>query len=121
MGHIFSDINYLAWFVAGVAYWLVGMLWFSVIVGKSWAKEMVKEGLKVKKPTSKEMTTKSIATFVLNLVVALGIALVTYATNVSTFWSAVCLGLILGVLVAGAVKAISYIWANRGVKLSAMD
>lgn len=42
---ILSSLNYLAILTSGVAYWIIGALWFSQIAGKMWSDELEKHGV----------------------------------------------------------------------------
>lgn len=121
MCDIFGQINYWAVLVSGIVYWLIGMLWFSVIVGKSWAEEMQKHGIALSKPTPGKMAEKSIWTFVFNLIVAFGVGILVNLIGIHTFGSAIGLGLVLGICFAAAVMVISYLWESRSFRLSFYD
>jgi len=121
MGTIFGNINYWAVLVSGIVFWLIGMLWFSVIVGKDWAAEVKKHGIKLSKPAPNKMAEKSIWTFILNLIVAFGVAILVSALGIHTFGSAIGLGLVLAICFAAAVMIISYIWEGRSYMLSFYD
>lgn len=121
MRDIFGYINYWAVLVSGIVYWLIGMIWFSAIVGKSWSAEMQKHGIAIAKPTAGKMTEKSIWTFIFNLIVAFGVAILIEALGIHTFGPALGLGLVLAICFAAAVMITSYIWENRSFKLSFYD
>lgn len=122
MSDVFGYINYWAVLVAGIIYWLLGMLWFSpIVVGKSWLEELKKHGIKVSKPESKKIIEKSIWTFALNVLVAFGVAILVNSLGIHTFGGGLSLGLILSICFAAAAMGISYIWESRSVKLSFYD
>lgn len=121
MKEIFGDINYLAVFAAGIAYWLVGMLWFSLIFGKIWSYEVQKHGIKIKKPSTQDMIIKSILTFIFNLLVSFALSIFIMAFGISSWQPALVLGLILGIFFTGTGMAISYVWESRSLKLSLID
>lgn len=121
MRDIFGYINYWAVLVAGIIYWLLGMVWFSTIIGKSWIEEVKKHGVKVSKPTTSKMVEKSIWTFVLNLIVAFGIAILVNSLGIRTFEGGVILGLIIAICFSTTVMGSAFIWENRSVKLSFYD
>ena len=121
MRDIFGQINYLAVLVSGIFYWLIGMLWFSIIVGQSWSQEVKKHGIKISKPTPRKMAEKSIWTFVLNLIVAFGIAILVNSLGIHTIGSAIGLGLVLAICFSSAVMITSYLWESRSLKLSFYD
>lgn len=118
MDNLFENIHYGAVVVAAIVFWFIGMLWFSVLVGKSWAEEMTKHGIKIEKPTSCQMAAKCIWTFVFNLIVCFGIAIFVEALGVFTFGGGLLLGLILAICFPVATMLTSYIWESRSPKLS---
>lgn len=121
MRDVFGQINYWAVLVSGIVYWLIGMLWFSTIIGKSWSEEIKKHGIKISKPTSRKMAVKSIWTFVFNLIVAFGVAILVNSLGIHTIGSAIGLGLVLAICFAAAVMVTSYLWESRSFKLSFYD
>lgn len=121
MRDIFGSINYWAVLVSGLVYWVIGMIWFSALIGKSWAEEVKKHGIKISKPTSGKMTTKSILTFILNLLTAWGTAVLISAFGITDLGWGVSLGLLLAICFAASVMITSYVWENRSFKLSFYD
>ncbi len=117
----FAHYNFLALLVSAIVYWLIGTVWFSLLMGKIWSTEHEKHGKKIKTPTSNTMIKKSILTFVLNFVVAFGVSLVVRAMHSTTLMSGISLGIILGICFPAAVMATSYLWENRPLKLSLID
>lgn len=118
---IFSQINYWAVLVSGIVFWFIGMLWFSLIVGKRWSVAMSKHGIKLGKPNTNVMITKSIWTFILNLLAAFGIAIIISAIGVHTFAGGLGVGFVLGLLIAAVPMATSYVWEGRSLELSFYD
>ncbi len=116
-----ANINYWAVLLAGIAFWFVGMIWFSLIFGKVWSKEITKHGIKIKKPNTKDMATKSIATFIFNLIVSFGIAIIVDQLGLVGLGSAVLLGLLIGIIFAALPMLTSYLWESRHPKLSLID
>lgn len=53
--------------LAAAAYWVLGGLWFSVVAGNTWSDELTKLGITIKEPTRKQLITKFLTTFGLNL------------------------------------------------------
>lgn len=121
VSNIFSQINYWAVLLAGIVFWLVGMLWFSALIGKHWSEEIRKHGIKLSKLDGREMAVKSVVTFILNLIAALGVAFVLTAAGVSTGWGGIVFGLILGLFIAAASMITSHLWENRSARLSFYD
>lgn len=121
MKEIFGNINYLAMIAGGIAYWLVGMIWFTVLFGRTWAIEILKYGIRIQPPTKKIMVKKSITTFIFNQIVAFGIAIFFSALGVNTLIAGIGFGLGLGIFFAAMALATSYVWVSRSCKLSMID
>ena len=121
MCEICGQMNYWAVLVSAAVYWLCGMLWFSVMIGKNWSIEMKKHGIQISKPKPSKMAEKSIWTFVLNLIVAFGVALLVNSLAIHTLGAAIGLALVLAICFVAAVMATSYLWENRSFKLSFYD
>lgn len=121
MGSVFSQINYLAVLVSALIFWLIGMVWFSLIVGKGWAAAMAKHGIKIGRVSSKVMIVKSIITFLLNFLAAWGVAIIIGLIGVHSLSGALAIGLVLGLLIAAVPMITSYVWENRSIELSFYD
>lgn len=121
MREIFGQINYWAVIVSAIIYWLIGMLWFSFLIGKNWHEEMKKHGIKLSKYSGGKMAEKSVWTLILNFIVALGVAFLINATGVTTVGGAIGLGVLIAICFAAAVMATSYLWENRSLELSFYD
>lgn len=117
----FSHLNYAALFTSAIIYWILGSVWFSLLLGKIWSAELAKHGIKIKKPTKNEMITKFVATFIFNLIVAFGVSIVVYAMGTSTFMSAIGLGIVLGICFSAATMGMAYLWESRSLKLALID
>jgi hypothetical protein len=116
-----ASLNYAAIFVAGAAYWLFGALWFSLIAGKAWSAEMEKHGIKMKDSATGGLAVKYITTFILNILVAFGIAFLVRIIDMNGAMAGMKLGLLTGVAITGSVIGIKYIWENRSLKLFLLD
>lgn len=114
-------MNWLAVLVAGVAYWLLGMLWYSVLFGKIWSAGLEQQGVKLQEPTKPQLVTKLVATFVANLLTATVIGHFVRATEVASLLGAVHVGAALGLGVAGMALAVAYTWESKPVKVWVID
>lgn len=117
---VFS-VNFFAVFVTALAYWLLGSLWFCLLFGKPWAHLIQKHGIKLKDPTKGEMAWKFVTTFILNFIVALGVAFFVHALNVTSLSGAISLGLILGICFTFSTIETNYLWESRPFKLVLID
>jgi len=70
----YGDMNWLAVFCAGLAYWLLGAIWYSAIFSKMWRSAVEAHGVKVCQPNQGGMGIKLIVTLVCNLIAALVLA-----------------------------------------------
>ena len=121
MHHFFEQANYWAILVSAAAYFVLGSLWFSLLFGSSWSKEVEKHGVKIDQPTGKEIGAKMIQTFIGNLIAAVAMAIVVYKSGTSGWQNGLHLGLICGFGFAAAAIFIAYTWESRSFKLMAID
>lgn len=108
---IFSHLNWLAIIVAGVAYFLLGAIWYSFIFKNAWIRH---SGVNVNDPNMKKgMAQTMIASLVLMIICSLGLALF-LAKVVSTSWmSGAKVGLVAGVCFSATGICISYLYEKR--------
>src|SRR3954469_112298 len=114
-------MNYLAILVVAVVFWVLCVIWFSVLFNKPWQSGMAKLGTKIHKPSSSEMKKKFVASFLLNVVQVWGIAALVSGFEIMTMQPAICLGLLVGVCFAGASMACKSLWGSHGFKLTLID
>ncbi|HTL80400.1 MAG TPA: DUF1761 domain-containing protein [Bacteroidia bacterium] len=99
----FSHANWLAIGVAALSYYALGALWFSVLFGKPWA---AAHGIQMpindadKAKMRKQMPKLMVVTLLMNIVVALGVGLVIYATSTHDCVHGIKWGLLLSVFAA---------------------
>jgi len=117
----FQQANYCAILSGATAYFIIGSLWFSLLFGSIWSKEVEKSGVKIKQPTGKEITAKMIQTFIGNITAATSIAVLIYLTGMSGWTAGLKLGLLCGVGFAASSIMIAYTWESRSFKLMAID
>jgi formate/nitrite transporter FocA (FNT family) len=117
----FEHANYWAILTAAAAYFVVGSLWFSLLFGNTWSKEVAKYGVQIKEPTGKEISQKMIQTFIGNIIGALAIAILVYLTGISGWSAGLKLGLLCGFGFAASAIVIAYTWESRSFKLMAID
>jgi hypothetical protein len=117
----FDQLNYLAVIVAAVVYFGIGSVWFSGLFGKTWLAEVEKHGVRIQKPTTPQMITMMISTFVYNLMTAFGVSLLVYVIGTSTVVTGLKLGLFAGICFAATSMLTAYNWESRSTKLSMID
>ncbi len=114
-------MNIWALIVSTLLYFFLGSLWFSLLFGKIWAKEVEKHGVKIKEPTKKQLSRNMLSTFALNFLVVLGVGLIVSALGVNTFLSGLRVGLLLGICFTLAPLGVSNVWESRSLKLTLLD
>jgi len=117
----FNHANYWAILVAAMAYFMIGSLWFSLLFGTIWSKEVQKTGVTIKDPAGKEIGAKMIQTFIGNVLAALSLAILVYFTGISGWLAGLKLGLLCGAGFAATAIVIAYTWESRSLKLMAID
>ena len=108
---IFSNLNWLAILVAGLAYFALGAIWYSFVFKNAWIKHsgVNVNDLKMKKGMAQTL----IASLVLMIICSLGLALL-LGKIVSTSWmSGAKLGLLAGVCFSATAICISYLYEKR--------
>lgn len=113
-------LNYWAILLAALVYWIVGAVWFSTF-SKTWLKELESHGVKFKRPTKKRMIGRYIATFILNFLVVVGMAVVVVGYNITTVSTAIYFGLLVGITLAAIPLITAYLWESRSLKLTLID
>ncbi len=116
----FEHVNFLAVAVAAIAAFALGSLWYSpVLFGKSWQKalgftdEYIAEG---------NMGLIFGSTFVLMLVMSLGMALlIGAAPGEISIMTGVHYGLMIGIMFVGTSMAINMLYQRKPVKLWFID
>lgn len=121
MHHLFSEMNIWAVLVSAAAYFVLGSLWFSILFGNVWSKEVEKHGVKINQPTGKDIGIKMFQTFIGNLIAAVAMAILVHMSRSSTWQSGFHLGFICGIGFAAASIVIAYTWESRSFKLMAID
>ena len=108
-----NHINWLAVLVAGLAYWVLGALWYSkLLFSKKWL-ELTK--IDPNNPDAKKgMGIMFGGSLVLMILTAFGIAILVDRMELSTYWlSGVKLGIVTGLLFGSTSISISYLYEKR--------
>jgi hypothetical protein len=114
-------MNLLAILCAGVAYWVLGYVWYSLLFGKVWAAEQGRHRGERPPPTGSEMVGKMIGTFICNLLAALAMAYILFKAGIFDLNHSLRLGVATGIGFAGAAITIAYIWEGKPTKVWAID
>lgn len=114
----FSTINYWAVLVAGVAQFVIGMLWYSpAMFGNAWMKMVGITKSDIEKAKKKGMAGEMIAGFVFGLVTASVLALILPVFGASDWQNTlqIVFWLWLGLMGAGSTGMV--LWENRPKEL----
>lgn len=118
---ILAHVNILAVIVSGVAFWILGALWFGLLFGKTWGSELEKHGVKISEPGKGGMAGKFIGTFIMETLVAFGCSVLIWFMGIETLAQAIKLGLGVGICLAALPMMIAYSWESRPMKLVLID
>ena len=113
---LFSHINWLAVIVAGIAYFILGGLWYSkALFGSKWAalQKMDMNDPNMKKGVGAIM----FYSFILMLFTAIGLAILVVRMDVVLLSGAIKLGLVTGLLFAITSVSISFVYEKKPMAL----
>lgn len=117
----FASINFLAVFVAALAAFGLGALWYSpILFGKTWQSELnftdeyLQQG---------NMALTFGSSFILMLIMSLGMALLLQgnAENEISWQFGIMAGLFVGIAFVGTSVGINYLYQRRSFRLWAID
>jgi surface polysaccharide O-acyltransferase-like enzyme len=109
--------NYLAVFVAAIAYWLLGALWYGVLFGKAWlALEHMTEEQARSNPVLPYLIT-----LVLNVLIAYALAQICIWRNADTLGRGASVGVLLWIGFVGPVTFTTYMYEMRPKELFAIN
>lgn len=109
--------NYLAVFVAAIAYWLLGALWYGVLFGKAW---MALEHMTEEQARSNPVLPYLI-TLVLNVLIAYALAQICIWRNADTLGRGASVGVLLWIGFVGPVTFTTYMYEMRPKELFAIN
>jgi len=108
---IFSNLNWLAILVAGVAYFLLGAIWYSFVFKNAWIKL---SGVNVNDPNAKKgMAQIMLTSLVLMIICSIGLAMFLSKIGEVTWMSGVKAGLVCGVCFSATGICISYLYEKK--------
>jgi hypothetical protein len=110
--------NYVAVFVAALAYWVLGAVWYGVLFGKPW---MALEHVTPEQASGAGIVAPYIITFVLNLVIAFVLAQICAWRNASTAARGAALGILIWIGFLGPVTYTTYMYEMRSKQLYAIN
>jgi fluoride ion exporter CrcB/FEX len=110
--------NYVAVFVAALAYWLLGALWFGVLFGTSW---LALEHIPPDQASGMHPIAPYIVSFILNLVIAFVLAQLCAWRNANTAARGAALGILIWIGFLGPVTFTTYMYEMRPKQLFAIN
>jgi cytochrome bd-type quinol oxidase subunit 2 len=115
------SMNWLAVLCAGVAYWLVAFVWYSLLFGGIWGNEQTKHRRDICESAKGEFAGMLFATFLGNLVAAAGIAFLMRRMVIGDLPTAIKLG--AGVAVAFDITTLTivHVWERKSTKVWMID
>jgi cytochrome bd-type quinol oxidase subunit 2 len=113
-------LNWLAILCAGVAYWVLGFVWYSLLFGRIWANEQIRH--RGQPPSAGgPMGPKLISTFVCNLLAAAAMAYLIKRTGFADMNHAVKIAVATGIGFAGTAVTILSVWESKPTKIWFID
>lgn len=115
-----SDINFLAVFVAGIAAFALGFLWYSFFFGKAWQKEL---GFTDEYIQQGNMPVIFGSSFLMMCIMSFGIALLlaNQHLDAASWQIGMHTGLVIGICFVTTSIAINYLYQRRSIKLWLID
>jgi surface polysaccharide O-acyltransferase-like enzyme len=110
--------NYVAVFVAALAYWFLGAVWFAVLFSKPW---MALENITPEQASGMNPIAPYIVSFILNLVIAFVLAQLCAWRNANTAARGAALGILIWIGFVGPVTYTTYMYEMRPKQLFAIN
>lgn len=113
---VFSQLNWLAIVVAGLAYFALGALWYSKLLFVTpWIRLT---GVRMDDPNArKNFAQTMIISLILMIITSIGLALFLARIGPSSWMSGAKVGLIAGICFSATAISISYLYENRPLGL----
>lgn len=119
---IISQLNIWAVLVSSIVYFFIGSLWFSpVLFSDIWIEELEKHNVKIKQPTSAQLTQKMLITLAANILSVLATGYLVIATNSGSLASIIFLGMVISIGFVMSSVGTVFNWENRSLKLFLID
>jgi surface polysaccharide O-acyltransferase-like enzyme len=110
--------NYAAVFIAAIAYWLLGAVWYGVLFSKPW---MALENISIEQAKSINPVLPYVITFVLNLLIAYALAQICIWRNANTIGRGASVGVLLWIGFIGPITYTTYMYEMRPKELFAIN
>jgi Protein of unknown function (DUF1761) len=110
-----SDMNWLAVLVGGLAYFMLGAIWYSFLFKNAWVRL---SGVNVNDPNAKKGVAQIMMTsFILMVVASLGMGILINRIVSSGWMTGLKIGLIAGLCFSATSISISYLYEKRPLGL----
>ena len=110
--------NYAAVFIAAIAYWLLGAVWYGVLFSKPW---MALENISIEQAKSMNPVAPYVITFALNLLIAYSLAQICIWRNANTVGRGASVGVLLWIGFVGPITFTTYMYEMRPKELFAIN
>ena len=110
--------NYAAVFVAALAYWLLGAVWYGVVFGGRW---MVLENMSMEQAKSMNPVLPYVVSFILNILIAYSLAQICIWRNADTIGRGASVGVLLWIGFIGPITYTTYMYEMRPKELFAIN
>jgi surface polysaccharide O-acyltransferase-like enzyme len=110
--------NYAAVFVSGLAYWILGAVWFGVLFSKPW---MALEHVTEEQARSVNPVVPYVISFALNLLIAFVLAQICIWRNANSAGRGAAVGILLWIGFLGPVTYTTYMYEMRPKELFAIN
>ncbi len=110
--------NYAAVFIAAIAYWLLGAVWYGVLFSKPW---MALENISIEQSKSLNPVLPYVITFILNLLIAYALAQICIWRNANTAGRGASVGVLLWIGFVGPITYTTYMYEMRPKELFAIN
>ena len=110
--------NYAAVFIAAIAYWLLGAVWYGMLFSKPW---MALENMSIEQAKSMNPVLPYVITFVLNLLIAYALAQICIWRNANTMGRGASVGVLLWIGFVGPITFTTYMYEMRPKELFAIN
>lgn len=114
---MFHDVNWLAVLVSGIAWFVLGSVWYTVLFGKAWARLV---GIDTENPGG-NMALIFGATLVLEVLASTLLAGLLHLAGIETLAGGLHLGALIGVGIVLPVVAINNLYQRKSPALTAID
>ena len=110
--------NYAAVFVAAVAYWVLGAVWYGVVFGARW---MVLENMSMEQAKGMNPVLPYVVSFILNILIAYSLAQICIWRNANTVGRGASVGVLLWIGFIGPITYTTYMYEMRPKELFAIN